>query len=106
LNALLASGVARRAEGGTIELFFNVQEAAQGGMVTISLRVPIRCPTCDGRVAASCGHCEGRGIRDKLFSAWLAVPPGVADGATLAPSALLRGMVRPVSFRVRVRGSR
>ena len=41
---------------------------------------------------------------EELFSASLAVPPGVADGAVLTPSALLRGM-RPVSFRVRLRGA-
>jgi curved DNA-binding protein CbpA len=82
LNALLACGVARHAEEGVIELRFLPEEAAGGGMITISMRVPI-----DGR--------------DELFSAWLAVPPGVADGTMLAPSVLLRGM-RPVRFRVRV----
>lgn len=103
LDALLAQGVARRAEGGTIELFLNAQEAAQGGMVSISMRVPVRCPECEAGEAASCIRCGGRRTIDELFSAWLAVPPGVADGALLAPSALLRGMVRPVSFRVRLR---
>ena len=102
LDALLACGTARRAEGGTIELFLNAQEAAQGGMVTISMRVPVRCPACDAGEAASCVRCGARRTIDELFSAWLAVPPGVADGTLLAPSALLRGMIRPVSFRVRV----
>jgi len=41
-----------------------------------------------------------------LFSAWLAVPPEVTDGAILAPSELLRGMIRPVRFRMRVRAAR
>lgn len=105
LDALLASGAARRAEAGTIELFLSAREAAQGGMVSISMRVLVRCPECEGGEASSCARCGGRGAIDELFSAWLAVRPGVADGALLAPSALLRGMVRPVSFRVRLRGA-
>jgi len=88
LNILLTSGAARHAEAGVIELLVNAQEAAQGGMVTISMRVPVNSP---------------KGIVEELFSAWLAIPPGVADGAVLSPSALLPGMVRPVSFRVRLR---
>ena len=39
---------------------------------------------------------------EELFSAWLAVPPGVATGEVLAPSADLQGMVEPVRFRVRL----
>lgn len=38
--------------------------------------------------------------------AWLAVPPGVPEGGILHPSSPLRGMVRPVRFRVRLRGPR
>ena len=41
----------------------------------------------------------------RLFTAWLAVPPEVADGTILTPSALLRGMLTPVSFRVRTPSS-
>jgi DnaJ-class molecular chaperone len=102
LDALLACGIARRAEADVIELFLSPQEAAQGGMVKISMRVPVRCPACDAAEAAACARCGARRTIDELFSAWLAVPPGVADGALLAPSALLRGMVRPVSFRIRL----
>jgi len=105
LRALLTCGVARRAEGDVIELFLNAQEAAQGGMVTISMRVPVRCPECAGD-AASCPRCGGHGTIEELFSAWLAVPPEVTDGAILAPSELLRGMIRPVRFRMRVRATR
>jgi hypothetical protein len=39
---------------------------------------------------------------EELFSAWLAVRPGAADGEVLAPSAELPGMVEPVRFRVKV----
>ena len=103
LDALLACGIARRAEGDTIELFLNADEAAHGGMVTISMRVKIRCPDCDGNGAVSCVRCGAHRTVDELFSAWLAVRPGVADGTLLAPSALLRGMMRPISFRIRIR---
>ena len=103
LNALLACGVARRAEGDVIELFFNAEELAQGGMVGISMRVAVHCPACAG---STCARCGGTRTIDEPFSAWLAVPPGVAEGVLLIPSALLDGMVRPVSFRVRIRGSR
>jgi molecular chaperone DnaJ len=102
LNALLACGIARRTEGDVIELFLNEEEVSEGGMVTISMPVPVRCPACAADAAGSCARCGTKGTVDELFSAWLAVPPGVADGAVLAPSALLAGMVRPVSFRVRL----
>jgi molecular chaperone DnaJ len=101
LAALLACGVVQQAEDGVLELFLNAQEAAEGGMVTISMRVPVRCPACAGR-PGSCARCGTTGAVDELFSAWLAVPPEVADGAVLTPSALLPGIVRPVSFRVRL----
>jgi hypothetical protein len=67
------------------------------------MRVLVRCQACDAGGLESCVCCGARRTIDELFSAWLAVRPGIADGALLAPSALLRGMVRPVSFRVRVR---
>jgi DnaJ-class molecular chaperone len=102
LNALLACGVARLAEDDVIDLFLTAQEASDGGMVTISMRVPVRCPACAG---GSCARCGMTGTVDELFSAWLAVRPGAADGAVLTPSALLPGMVGPVSFRVRLRGA-
>lgn len=102
LDILLASGIARRAEGNIIELFLDAEEAAQGGMVTISMRVPVRCPACVRDETGACVRCGSRGTVDDLFSAWLAVPPGVTDSTVLTPSAQLRGMIRPVSFRVRV----
>ncbi len=105
LDALMACGVARRQDDGTVELFVNAQEAEQGGMVTISMRVPVRCAACEGIPSASCVRCEARGSTDELFSAWLAIPPGVADGTVLSPSAQLPRMVRPASFRVRLRSA-
>src|SRR5438105_8252442 len=82
LKALLACGIARRGEDDVLELFLNEQEAAQGGMVTISMRVPVRCLLCRGR-RASCIRCGGKGAVYQLYSAWLAIPPGVADGSLL-----------------------
>lgn len=105
LNALVACGAARRAEGDVIELLIGEGEAELGGMVTVSMRVAVRCEACGGREGAACSRCASRGTVDELYAAWLAVPPGVADGAVLAPTVGMRGMVRPVSFRVRVLGA-
>jgi curved DNA-binding protein CbpA len=102
LNALLACGLARRAEAGVIEILLNPQEAAEGGMITISMRVEVRCRACAAEAAGSCARCGTKRTLEELFSAWLAVPPGVGDGAVLEPSVPLRGMVRPVCFRVRL----
>jgi hypothetical protein len=103
LNSLIACGVVRRIGDDTIEIFPSAQEAATGGMVTISLRVPIRCPACAGNPVASCNRCANSRTIEELFSAWLALPPGVTDGTVLTPSAVLLGMLRPVTFRVRLR---
>jgi curved DNA-binding protein CbpA len=102
LKALLACGIARRAEGDVIELYLTAREASDGGMITIAMRVPVRCPACAGDAAQPCAKCGSTRAIDELFSAWLAVPPGAGDGAILTPSALLPGMIRPVSFRVRL----
>ncbi len=103
LNALLACGFARLASGGVIELFPDAREAAEGGMISISMTVPVYCPQCVGYAdsAGRCSRCGGRRTIDELFSAWLALPPGVTDGTTLMPSAVLPGMVWPLSFRIR-----
>jgi len=103
LQGLLASGFARHAADDVIELFLNAQEASEGGMITIAMRVKARCPVCAGDAAQSCDTCGSTRILDELFSAWLAVPPGVVDGTILKPSALLPGMV-PITFRMRLHG--
>jgi hypothetical protein len=105
LNALLACGVARPAGEGMIELFLDAREAADGGMVSVSMRVPVHCPSCAARPGETCARCGNQRTIEELFSAWLAIPPGVADGAVLNPSALLDGMVRPVAFRARLPGA-
>jgi DnaJ-class molecular chaperone len=101
LNSLVACGVARRIGDDVIEIFPSAQEAASGGMVTISMRVPIRCPACAGDPLASCNRCANSRTVEELFSAWLALPPGVTDGTILTPSAVLPGMLHSVTFRVR-----
>ena len=101
LAGLLACGIAQRTAGDIIELFLNADEAATGGMVTIAMRVPVRCPACAAAPKSRCQRCGETRVVDDLFSAWLAVPPGVLDGEILPPSALLPGMLNRVLFRVR-----
>jgi DnaJ-class molecular chaperone len=100
-NALLARGVARRAEDDVIELFLDDDEVSEGGHVTISMQVPVSCPMCGPDATEACGRCGSTRTIYDLFAAWLAIPPGVAEGTILTPSAKLPGMVRPVTFRVR-----
>lgn len=102
LDALLACGIARHAEAGMIELFLDADEVREGGMATISMRVPVRCPACAADAVQPCTRCAGKRVVDEVFSAWLAVRPGVADGTILVPSAFLPGMVGEVRFRARV----
>lgn len=101
LDALLACGIARRLEEGVIELHLRGEEIAEGGMAAISMRVPVRCDACAGAGGNACPRCGSRRAVDEVFSAWLAIPPGVVDGTRLDPSAQLEGVVRPVTFRVR-----
>ena len=87
LNALLACGIAQRLDRNLIELSLNAHEAAEGGMVAISMWVQVR---------------RAEALVDELFSAWLAVAPKIVDGAILSPSVLLPDMLHPVRFRIRV----
>jgi molecular chaperone DnaJ len=102
LMSLLACGAVRRVEPGLFELLLNAAEAKQGGMISIAMRVPVRCKKCSSG-ASGCSQCGGRGWTEELFSAWLAVPPEVADGTVLLPSELLPGMVHPIRFVARTR---
>lgn len=105
LNALLARRVARHAEDHVIELFLEPDEAAQGGMIQIAMRVPVRCAGCAAEPSAPCASCDDRRVVEDVFSAWLAVPPDAPDGTVLLPSARLPGMIDPVAFRVRLRAT-
>jgi curved DNA-binding protein CbpA len=87
LTTLLSSGAARYAETGVIELFVNDDEVRDGGMATISMRVPVR--TDDG------------GYGEEPYTVWLAIRPGVAEGTLLTPTAKLPNMLQPLTFRIR-----
>jgi hypothetical protein len=100
LAALLARDVARIVADDLIELDLEPDEVREGGMVTISMWVPVPCPGCANE-DGDCARCGNKRSVDDLFAAWLAVRPGVADGTLLKPSALLPGM-KPIAFRVRV----
>jgi curved DNA-binding protein CbpA len=87
LTTLLSSGAAREAETGVYELFINDEEAREGGMCTISMRVPVRID-------------EG-GYGEEPYTVWLAIRPGVADKTMLTPTAKLPNMLQPLTFRIR-----
>ena len=75
------------------------------GVYSVSLRVDLWCPDCAAiETSAGCERCDGKRTVRELFSAWLAVPPGVTAGEVLAPSVELPGMVEPVRFRVQLYG--
>src|SRR5687767_12876841 len=78
LNSLIACGVARRIDD-VIEILPSPQEASSGGMVMISLPVAILCPACGGGLLRSCRRCANCRTVQELFSAWLALYPGVTD---------------------------
>jgi len=102
IKGMLACGAVRYAPGDVIELLLNAEEASTGGMIEIAMRVSVRCQACVGKGMAACDRCGGKRVHDDLFSAWLAVPPGVQDGEILPPSALMPGMITRLVFRVRL----
>ncbi|HEY5946511.1 MAG TPA: DnaJ domain-containing protein [Kofleriaceae bacterium] len=102
MNALLARGVARFVADDLIDLVLEPQELEEGGMITISMRVPVRCAACATSPTTSCPQCGGTRTVEELYSAWLAVRPGATEGTILTPSARLPDMIHPVSFRIRL----
>jgi molecular chaperone DnaJ len=101
ITTLLACGAARyEGDDDAITLVLRAEEAARGGMVTISMWVELTCPACGTRQA--CARCGGTRVVEELFSAWLAIRPGVKAGEMLAPSATMPGMLTPVRFRIDV----
>lgn len=99
LDNLVMRGIARHKEPDIVELFITDEEAREGGMAAIRMRVPFPCASCGGS-GIGCARCNRTGIIEKLFSAWLAIRPDVADGTIVHPSALLPDM-RPITFRIR-----
>jgi hypothetical protein len=90
-------------EPGVIELYPTAAEIASGGMVRITMRVPVTCPACSGQASLRCARCGSTRTIEELFSAWLAIRPGASDGDILMPSALLPGMAGTLLFRIRRR---
>jgi molecular chaperone DnaJ len=99
IGVLLACGIAERGEDGAIVLHLEPEEAAEGGMVKIAMRVAIRCPSC---TTGPCAECGATRAVEEVFAAWLAIRPGIVDGTMLSPSAQLPGVLRPVVFRARL----
>ena len=97
LGSLLARGIARRA-GDMIDLILLPNEAHTGGMITITLAVPVACPWCTDARFGGCATCGDLRMIEDLVSVWLAVRPGCRDGEVLTPSAQLAGLL----FRARV----
>ena len=108
LNLLQARGAVEVDEAGLVTLVLSEREAAQGGMISLSMWVDLWCPVCaaKGLPAGGCAKCSGRRTVRELYAAWLAVPPGATSGEELKPSAFLDGMVEAVRFRVRVSAGR
>lgn len=100
LESLIIRGVARRDRGDVIALHLRPEEAADGGLATISMPVDIPCPNCADTRRPSCFRCSGYGRVRQLFSAWLTVPRRVTDGAILAASVELPDALAVVRFRV------
>jgi hypothetical protein len=88
IDVLLARGIARRTDDGVIELYLQPDEIAEGGMATIAMRVAARSPDDPARTI------------EEVFSAWLAIRPGVADGTIISPSVQFPGVLKPVTFRI------
>lgn len=101
LDILRAMGRANIAADGVIDLFLEEEEWTEGGMVTVAMRTDVHCPACRGSTKIPCGECKGARIIEELYSAWLAIRPGVEDGTILTPSAQLPDVVTPVRFRAR-----
>jgi DnaJ-class molecular chaperone len=108
LNLLQARGAVEVEEAGVVTLVLSEREAAQGGMISLSMWVDWWCAVCaaKGLPGAGCAKCGGRRTVQELYAAWLGVPPGVTAGEELKPSAVLDGMVETVRFRVRVSGGK
>jgi len=111
LQSLMARGIAQHAEPNVIDLHLDEAESAEGGMAMISMRVDIHCPDCkasdpvvrrtDREPEPPCRRCGGRRKVQELYSAWLAIRPGVRDGTLITPSVSLPGMLETPTFRIR-----
>jgi molecular chaperone DnaJ len=103
LNSLIACGVARPCEDGSIELHLTEEESREGGHATISTRARLHCKACGGKSESrsSCQQCQGQGIVMELVSVWLTIPPHIPDGRVLTVSVSSRMADPPFRFRLR-----
>lgn len=105
LDALLASGAARRCEGGVIELDVTRAEAAAGGIAAIDVVVDVRCPTCFGlaeRGQLWCRRCEYEGTVPDQVTVCVQVPAGTRDRTTFAFDVDPTGRAERLRVRIRV----
>lgn len=100
LATLAGLGAVRFDDPRFITLVLRADEAAQGGMVTISLPVDVWCTGCGPQTTTPCEACNRTRKVRTLYSAWLAIKPGAEAGEELAPTVELPGMVEPVRFRI------
>jgi DnaJ-class molecular chaperone len=113
LQSLMARGIAQHVEPNVIDLHLDETESAEGGMTMISMRVDLHCPDCSAAAPPTsatqrepeppCPRCGGSRKVQELYSAWLAIRPGLPDGTRITPSVTLPGMIETPTFRIRTR---
>ncbi len=88
-----------------VDLVLTPGQAAQGGVATFGVPVPVPCSGCRGAGttwAGRCRACQGRGLVEEERPFRLAVPPRVPDGAVFESP--LRGLgLHGLYLRVLVR---
>ncbi|HEY0705817.1 MAG TPA: DnaJ domain-containing protein [Polyangia bacterium] len=87
LEALLASGIARRLADGVVELCLLAHEVAEGGLAAIDAAVRVACPTCAGIAEAGvlwCRRCEFAGTVIDQVTFTVVVPQAARDGLTFS----------------------
>ena len=88
-----------------VDLLLSPGQAAQGGIATFGVPVPVPCSACRGAGrtrAGRCLGCQGRGLVEEERPFRLAVPPRVPDGAIFESP--LRGLgLHGLFLRVLVR---
>jgi DnaJ-class molecular chaperone len=103
LATLSATGAARLAPDGVLELALTPHEAASGGtaIVTLPLRVP--CPTCGGVATPRgvwCRRCEYAGQVDDAVAVRIAIPRAAPDGFACPATIPVSGA--PPRVRIRI----
>ena len=105
LERLVASGAARHAGDGAVELVLTRDEAAQGGVAALDLPVPVSCPTCWGgaeRGRLWCRRCEYAGT--VLEEVTVCIPlRAPEDGVVYAFPTDASGTTAPLRVRIRVK---